>query len=132
MRPWIRPAVLMALAGTLALTAANSGAAQSASSVVDARRAGIVGERYDGYLGLAAATPDALRRKVAGINIRRRALYTGLATRRGVTPQTAGIAAGCELLSRVAVGESYMLADGKWRRRGAGEAAPKPPHCASD
>ena len=58
-----------------------------------------------------------VQRQVSAINIRRRSLYVDLAKRRGVTPQVAGIAAGCELLARVAVGEAYMLQDGVWRRR---------------
>jgi hypothetical protein len=39
------------------------------------------------------------------------------------------IASVCTLLARVQVGESYMLADGQWRRRAAGEPAPVPEYC---
>ena len=63
------------------------------------------------------------------MNIRRRALYTGLAQRRGVAPGEVGITAGCTLLGRVAVGEAYLLGDGVWRRRGPGQPAPVPDYC---
>ena len=97
---------------------------------VDAARAsGIVGERYDGYLGLATSAPAALRSQVATINIRRRSLYSNLAARRGASPQEVGITAGCQLLARVGVGEAYMLSDGAWRRRAPGQAAPVPDYC---
>ncbi len=113
----------------LAAAIAAPALAQTASDVAGARRAGMVGERYDGYLGLAANTSEAVRRQVGAINIRRRSLYTQLASRRRVTVQVASIAAGCELLARVAVGEVYMLSDGAWRRRNPGQAVPLPEHC---
>ena len=94
-----------------------------------ARAAGQVGERYDGYLGVTGTVSGAVRSQVATINITRRSLYSNLAARKGVSPSDVGITAGCELLARVAPGESYMLGDGVWRRRGAGQAAPVPDYC---
>jgi uncharacterized protein YdbL (DUF1318 family) len=105
-------------------------AAGAQTPAVDAARAsGIVGERYDGYLGLAAPASAALRGQVATINIRRRALYTRLAASKGVSPQEVGITAGCQLLARVAVGQAYLATDGRWRRRGPGQAPPVPDYC---
>jgi uncharacterized protein YdbL (DUF1318 family) len=98
-------------------------------AVEAARVAGIVGERYDGYIGVASPVSSAVRSQVASINIRRRSLYSRLAAGKGVSPQDVGITAGCQLLARVGVGESYMLGDGKWRRRTAGQAAPLPDYC---
>lgn len=119
------------LLGALLLAAAAAPApAQTESPVLAARASGIVGERYDGYLGFAATPSEQVRRQVGAINIRRRSLYTGLATRRGVNLQAVGIAAGCELLAQVKVGEAYMLNDGVWRRRAAGQPAPMPAYCA--
>jgi uncharacterized protein YdbL (DUF1318 family) len=103
--------------------------AQATADLPSALRAGIVGERYDGYMGYAAAVPRAVQGQVSAMNIRRRSLYTALAQRRGVTPQAAGIATGCQLLARIQVGEAYMLTDGRWRRRQAGEGAPIPDYC---
>jgi uncharacterized protein YdbL (DUF1318 family) len=76
-------------------------------------------------MGYAAAPSAMLRSQVETINIRRRALYHDLAARKGVSPQEVGITAGCQLLARVGVGQAYMLTDGAWRRRGAGQPAPR-------
>ena len=118
-----RPLVLGA-----ALLAALPAVAQT-PAVDTARAAGIVGERYDGYMGFAAAPPAAVRSQVATINIRRRALYSNLAASRGASPQDVGITAGCQLLARVGIGEAYMLGDGVWRRRAPGQAPPVPNYC---
>ena len=103
--------------------------AQEATAIVQARVAGLVGERFDGYLGFAVAPPAALRRQVVAINIKRRSLYANLASRRGVATNEVGISAGCALLGRVAVGEAYQLGDGVWRRRAIGQVSPRPAYC---
>jgi len=94
-----------------------------------ARAAGTLGERFDGYIGIAAPVSGTVRSQVSTINIRRRSLYSNLAARKGASPQDVGITAGCQLLARVRVGEAYMLADGVWRRRAAGQGAPIPNYC---
>ena len=104
-------------------------AAQSSRLVGAARASGLVGERFDGFLGFAAPPSRVLRSQVDAINIRRRALYSSLAVRRSVTPHDVGIAAACQLMLRVAVGEPYMLNDGVWRRRRPGQPAPLPDYC---
>jgi len=70
-----------------------------------------------------------VRSQIATINIQRRSLYSRLAASKGVSPQDVGVTAGCQLLARVTVGEAYLWADGKWRRRVAGQAAPTPDYC---
>ena len=107
-----------------------STAALAQTPAVDAARAsGAVGERYDGYLGVAAPVSAAVRSQVASINIQRRKLYSNLASSKGASPQDVGITAGCQLLARVGVGQSYMLTDGVWRRRPAGQASILPDYC---
>jgi uncharacterized protein YdbL (DUF1318 family) len=90
---------------------------------------GTAGERYDGYMGVVGAGSPALRSAVGAVNIQRRSLYSGLAARKGVTLQEVGLAAGCQLLARVGIGQAYLLSDGTWRRRAAGSAAPVPDYC---
>ena len=116
----------MVLVLALALVA---GPAAAQDSVVAARASGIVGERFDGYLGAAGVLPPSLRAQVGAVNIKRRSLYTGLAGRRGVTAQDVGVAAACALLGRVTVGEVYLLSEGQWRRRGPSDAPPHPDYC---
>jgi uncharacterized protein YdbL (DUF1318 family) len=93
-----------------------------------ARAAGIVGERYDGYLGIVGPASGLVRGQVASINLRRRSLYSNLAASRGVSPQDVGVTAGCQLLGRVAVGEAYLSSDGRWRRRAPGQRT-TPDYC---
>jgi uncharacterized protein YdbL (DUF1318 family) len=113
----------------LAMAVAVPVVAQSSRAVVAARATGTVGERYDGYLGYVAAPSADLRRAVDAVNIKRRALYSELGARRSVSPQDVGVTAGCELLRRVAVGEAYLLADNRWRRRAATDGPPVPDYC---
>ena len=112
----------------LALMAAAPAAAQT-PAVDAARVAGAVGERYDGYVGVAAPVSAAVRSQLTSINIQRRSLYSRLAASKGASPRDVGITAGCQLLARVSVGEAYMLGDGVWRRRAAGQGAPVPDYC---
>jgi uncharacterized protein len=116
------------LVAAFAIAAAAPAAAQ-APALDTARAAGAVGERFDGYLGIAATVTPAVRAQVSKINIQRRALYSNLGASKGANPQDVGVTAGCQLLARVTVGETYMWADGKWRRRAAGQAAPVPDYC---
>ena len=104
-------------------------AAAQTPAVDAARAAGQIGERYDGYLGVAGPVSAAVRSQIASINIRRRTLYSNLAASRGVSPADVGITAGCQLLARVGVGEAYLWAEGGWRRRAAGQGAPVPSYC---
>jgi uncharacterized protein YdbL (DUF1318 family) len=112
-----------------ALLLAAAPATAQTPAVNAARAAGSVGERYDGYVGIASTASAAVRSQVASINIQRRSLYSRLAASKGASPQDVGITAGCQLLARVSVGEAYMLTDGVWRRRAAGQAAPVPSYC---
>ena len=107
----------------------SAGASAQRDEVGAAKAAGIVGERYDGYLGYAVAPSGRIRAQVNAINLKRRAIYSRFGASRGVSPQEVGITAGCTTLSRVGTGQPYLLGDNVWRRRAAGEAAPRPAYC---
>ena len=117
--------------GLIALSFAVISAAAPAqvSALAAARQAGLVGERYDGYMDYVRPPSTAIRRQVEAVNIRRRALYSGLAARRQVSPAEVGITAGCQTLASTQVGWAYMLPDRVWRRRAAGQGAPLPDYC---
>lgn len=107
-----------------------AGAAAAQTPAVDqARVSGAVGERFDGYLGVTGTASALVRSQVGTINIRRRALYSNLAARKGASAQDVGFTAGCQLLARLEAGQSYMLSDGVWRRLAAGQRAPVPAYC---
>ena len=119
----MRTLVFLALAIVAGSASAQSPAIEAARSV------GVIGERYDGYIGVSGAASVAVRNQVARINIQRRSLYSRLAASKGVSPQDVGLTAGCQLLAGVGVGEAYMWADGAWRRRAAGQGPPQPDYC---
>jgi hypothetical protein len=119
---------LLVLAAAVTIAVAVPSIAQT-PAVDAARQAGQVGERFDGYMGLAGPSSAVVRSQVSAINIRRRALYSNLAASRRVAPNEVAIAAGCQLLARVQVGQAYMLADGQWRVRASGQPAPIPQYC---
>jgi len=118
--------VFLVLIGAMLAAAPAAGQSPGLASAIGA---GQVGERFDGYMGFVNVPSGEVRRQVAAINLRRRNLYIELAARRNVTPEAVGIATACELLGRVGIGEAYMLKDGAWRRRAAGQPAPVPDYC---
>ena len=118
---------LLAMAIGCALAAAP--ATSQSSAIAQAIQAGQVGEKYDGYMGFVGTPSAELRRQVAAVNLRRRNLYIELSGRRNVSPQLVGMATACQLLSQTAVGGSYMLSDGAWRRRASGQTIPLPDYC---
>jgi uncharacterized protein len=119
--------LILLIAGAVML--ATPGTAQESVSIMQARGAGLIGERFDGYLGFVTTPNEALRRQVNSINIRRRALYANLARRKGVSTEEVGITATCTLFARIPVGGYYLTSDRGWLRRGAGQAAPRPSYC---
>jgi len=112
-----------------AMLLAPSPAAAQSPTIARAIQAGQAGERFDGYMGYVGSAPAEVRRQVNAINIHRRSLYIQLASRKNVTAEVVGFATACELFAKLPVGEAYMLDDGVWRRRAAGQAAPVPAYC---
>jgi uncharacterized protein YdbL (DUF1318 family) len=99
-------------------------------SSAELRATGMVGEQSNGYLALVADAPSSLRAQVDAINIRRRARYTQIASRRGATVEEAAAAVACQIFAtRILPGQYYRLPDGVWRRRNGDEPVPRPDHC---
>lgn len=119
---------LLLLLTLLSIGTAAPALAQESAAIAQARGAGLIGERFDGYLGFVAAPSAPLRRQVNAINIRRRSLYYDLAARKGVTPEEVGITAACSLFRRLRAGEYYLPGQGSWRRYTPGQS-PVPPYC---
>jgi uncharacterized protein YdbL (DUF1318 family) len=117
--------LLLALAS---LVGTGPALAQDSAMVAEARRAGLIGERYDGYLGFVATPSAELRRQINAINIRRRSLYNDLATRKGVTREEVGITAACSLFRRLGAGEFYLPGQGSWQRYSPGQSV-VPAYC---
>jgi len=93
-----------------------------------ARKAGSVGEKPDGYLGVVASGDASARQVADAVNIRRRALYTERAKANNSTLEEYAITAGCQAIARTQPGEKYQAPDGSWQTRGAG-APLRDPRC---
>ena len=120
--------LLLLAAGFAGLTTPASAPAQDPATIIAAKKAGQIGERFDGYLGYVVTPSAVLRRQVDAVNIRRRSLYSNLAARKGVSPDEVGITAACSLLRRTSVGEYYLPGQGGWRRVAPGQS-PVPNYC---
>ena len=129
-----RKAYIIAAAAALGIVGTGltlSMPARAQSAVAQAMSAGAVGEQADGYLGIAGSVSAAVRAEVEAINIKRRAAYTDLAAKRGVTVADMAAATGCQTLAnRVKTGQIYRIGNGAWQTKGGGPVT-LPSYCAS-
>jgi uncharacterized protein YdbL (DUF1318 family) len=117
----LKRTALMAALGAVAVAGiATAAYAQREPAYEAARRAGQVGEQQDGYLGIVGAETAELRRLVADLNIKRRAVYTEKASAANATLEEYAFTAGCLAIERTVAGEMYQARDGSWKRRDAG------------
>ena len=122
---------IAAALGALVAGVALSAPARAQGAVTQALAAGTVGEQADGYLGVAGSVGEAARAEVEAINIKRRAAYTDLAAKRGVTVADVAAATGCQTLAtRVKPGQVYRIGTGAWQTKGSGPIA-LPAYCAT-
>jgi len=128
-RTYSRTAAMAVLLGLGAIAAAPAFAQDAVISA--AKAAGTVGEQADGYLGVKGSVGADVRSAVDALNIKRRAAYTDLAAKRGVTVQDMAAVTGCQTLaSRVSAGQIYRIGAGEWQTKGSGPIA-LPDYCAT-
>lgn len=112
----------------LSLAFATPTFAQAGDLAGELRASGQAGEQADGYLGLVSGGAD-VQARVDQVNIKRKALYTELATQRSVTVQDVAESTACKLLAeRVAIGQFYKLDVGGFQKRADGPM-PLPARC---
>jgi len=119
--------ILLALSLGAALLVGGAGYAYAQGgdpAVQSAIASGAVGEQADGYLGFAKAPSGDLQAKVEAINIKRRAAYTDLAAKRGVSVKEAAAATGCQILQRLGNGQAYQLPGAGWAVKSGAIALP--------
>lgn len=110
------------------LVAPGPAMAQRDPAYEAARKAGQVGEKMDGYLGVVGNQPASIQAMVSDLNIKRRANYAERAQAQRATLQEYAFTQGCILISRTAPGEKYQAPDGSWQTRDAG-APQRDPRC---
>jgi uncharacterized protein YdbL (DUF1318 family) len=105
--------------GAIALLAVGLGFGPAlAGPLEDAKAAGLLGERIDGYLGLVdSGAPAEVKRLVEQINAERQAKYAEIAEAQGVPAKAVAQIAGEKLINRAGSGEYVMGADGQWRQK---------------
>ncbi len=84
-------------------------------SLDEAKQQGLLGERPDGYLGLA--TPSASSETVElmkDINRKRRDVYKGIAEKNGTDLSAVEALAGKKAIEKTPSGQSIMQPDGTW------------------
>ena len=104
--------------GAIALLAVSLSFGLTAGPLDDAKAAGLVGERIDGYLGVVdSGAPTDVKQLVEQINAERQAKYAEIAKQQGAPAQAVAQIAGEKLIERAGSGEYVMGADGQWRRK---------------
>jgi hypothetical protein len=122
--------ILAAAIAVGALAAGTGYAMLQADASASLRATGKVGEQADGYLGLVEGADASLRAQVDAVNIKRRAYYTELASKRGAKIEEVAAATACEIFaSRVQPGQFYRLPGGGWQKREGGAPVPRPGYC---
>ena len=81
-----------------------------------AKAAGLIGERPDGYLGIVKNGPG-IAELVQDINQRRRAIYQGVAQKNGISMQKAEKIGGDKFTRDTPPGQYIMTPSGQWVRK---------------
>jgi hypothetical protein len=112
MVPVVRAVAIVVL--SLGLLAAPARAA----SLDQAKEAGQVGERIDGYVGVVDANaPADVRAMVDQINGERKAKYQEIADKQKAPLAAVAQIAGKKLIERTPKGQYVLGADGQWRKK---------------
>ena len=90
-----------------------------ADSLDDARAAGLIGERPDGYVAAVSPSPAPnVQQMVDTINAQRRKVYEQLAGEKGVpVEEVAALAAEKTISQRLQPGWYYMNSAGQWVKK---------------
>ena len=108
----LRLCALVVVGLALAIAPAQAGALE------DAKAAGLVGERIDGYLGVVdSGAPASIKSLVDQINAERQAKYAEIASKQAAPVEAVAQIAGKKLIERAPKGEYVMGANGKWQQK---------------
>jgi uncharacterized protein YdbL (DUF1318 family) len=100
------------------LTLCSAALPAFAQSLDQAKAAGLVGEKVDGFLGVVDANaPAEVRAMVDRINAERRAKYAEIANNQNAPMDAVAKIAGQKLTERAPSGQYVLGADGRWRRK---------------
>jgi uncharacterized protein YdbL (DUF1318 family) len=105
------------LGGLLVAFLVAAPAALAESALHQARAAGHLGERPDGYVGVVPGAPASATALADDVNTKRRVEYTRLATEHGTSAAAVAALAGEKLVAEAPPGQWVMNPDGTWRQK---------------
>ena len=86
-------------------------------TLAQAKSSGLVGEKYDGYLGAVGAPNAAVQSLIADVNGKRRTQYRRIADTNKITRKDVEQLAAQKAIDRTQAGGYVMGEDGRWRRK---------------
>ena len=87
-----------------------------AGAVGDAKDAGLVGEKPDGYLGLVnESSPADVEELVDETNAKRRSVYAGIAKKEGISVEAVAARSGQRLVDEAPAGHFVLM--GTWKKK---------------
>ncbi len=88
-----------------------------AADLNQAKSAGLIGERADGYIGLVQANAGAdVRSLVADVNAKRKREYERIAAKNNLTLEQVQARAGQKAIEKTSPG-NWVLLNGGWRKK---------------
>src|SRR5262249_53577496 len=112
---WKQTLVVAGLALALVLAA---GTRVFAAPLDDAKAAGLVGERPDGYLAAVQPnSPPDIAALVKEINAKRRAAYEDIARKQNVPVDEVGALTAEKIKAKARAGEYFLNANGTWTQK---------------
>ena len=102
--------LILALVSIAAINVAHAG------PLDDAKSAGLIGEKADGYVG-AVSGDASVQALIDEINTGRRAKYAEIASKREAPVDAVAAIAGKKLIERTPAGQYVMGSDGQWQQK---------------
>ncbi len=102
---------------TLTLLVMLASSSVFASPLSDAKAAGLIGEKTNGYLGLVTQANDEIKALVKEVNQKRRAKYIQLAKKKQVPLSQIETIAGKKAIEKTLVGNYIQTASGQWQKK---------------
>ncbi len=87
-----------------------------ALTLQEAKQAGLVGERTNGYLGMIKQDAEA-KKLILTVNKKRQAKYKQLATQHNISVEAVALRAGKKAISLTPKGQFVEVKPGQWKRK---------------
>ena len=89
----------------------------SASELTEPKAKGIIGERYDGYLGIVKNAPADVKALVESVNAKRKEKYKEIAKKRQQPLNKVELIAGAAAIKKTKAGNFIMLEGEGWTKK---------------